>query len=104
MPCGRLFSSDGHNIGLESRFTEKKIFYIFSLEHSAAVPTQSIASRTIKMTKSGSGKRWSNKCIIITSIIVMCSVTTVIIPTVYTSNKVIKQNGENGICYFITQI
>ena len=51
---------------------------ILSVKPRAAIPTPCTEPRTDQMTKPEPNKRWGIKCIIMTSVIVMCSLTILI--------------------------
>ena len=68
-----------------------------SVKPKAAVPTPCTESRTDQMSNSEPDKRWNIKCIIITSVIVMCSLTILITAVVYTSHLVTKRNGTHNL-------
>ena len=70
---------------------------ILSVKPRAAVPTPCTEPRTDKMTKPESNKRWGIKCIIMTSVIVMCSLTILITAAVYTSHLVTKRKGTHNL-------
>ena len=71
--------------------------YFVSVKQRIAIPTESGVSRTEQMTKTEPDKRWSTKCIIITPVIVMCSVAILVMAIVYTSNLDTKDKGIYNI-------
>ena len=68
-----------------------------SVKQRIAIPTESVVSGTDQMTKTKPDKRWNIRCIMITSVIVICSLTVLVMAIDYTSNLDTKGKGIYNI-------
>ena len=71
--------------------------YFVSVKQRIAIPTESVVSGIDQMTKIQPYKIWNIRCIIIASVIVMCSATILVTAIVYTPNLETKGKGIYNI-------